>query len=170
MTEPQPHLLPTRGTTLVMVALVGAALGWSFARMAYDSLPALPWFGSAALLALAVAEFALGRHTRARLERREGTEPVEPLLVARYAALAKASSLAGAAYFGVFAGVGVWLLRYPSGVEAVESDLPIVGLALAAGALLVAGALFLEYACRIPPSSDDDGGPSRPDADPNEPG
>ena len=66
----------------------------------YFELPALPVLPALTLLALAIVEFVLAQQTRARIERKPGRPPVEPLAVARYVVLAKASSLAGAIFAG----------------------------------------------------------------------
>ena len=51
------------------------------------------------------------QHPEARIERKPGREPVDPLAVARFVVLAKASSLAGAIFAGFYAGAaasGCW--------------------------------------------------------------
>lgn len=153
--EPRPHLYPTKWTTLVAVAAVSAVLGWVLTRHYYADFPRLPWFGSAALLALAVLEVATTVHIRRRLGRDARTDPIEPMTVARSAVLGKASALVGAVYAGAFVGIGGWLLSHRD-VRAAEQDTPMALLAVGAGVALLAAALWLEHVCRIPPTSADD--------------
>src|SRR5262249_59640930 len=91
-------MMPTRARTLVLTAMVCAAGMWLLLHEVYTSLPVLPWSGVPALALLAIAEAICGLSVRARLHGR-GT-PIPPIAVARLAALAKASSLAGAVLGG----------------------------------------------------------------------
>lgn len=144
-------MTPTRARTLVLTALICAVAMWLLLQQVYNSLPLLPWSGVPALGLLAVAEAITGRNVRARLRGR-GT-PIHPIAVARMAALAKASSLAAAFIGGLAAG----FLIYVSGSldkPAYRSDAVTAGVSLAAAALLVAAALYLEYGCRVPNSRD----------------
>ena len=63
------------------------------------------------LAVLAIAEFYLAAVTRARLAGRPGTRPVDPLVVARFVALAKASSIVGSLAAGGYAGYLLWVVR-----------------------------------------------------------
>ena len=75
------------------------------------------------LAALAVLEAYAAVNTRGRIERKPGRDPVNPLLVARFVVLAKASSLAAAIFAGFYAGLAGWLfLGKPT--EAAADDRP----------------------------------------------
>ncbi|NUS73043.1 MAG: DUF3180 domain-containing protein [Corynebacteriales bacterium] len=150
--EPRPHLLPTRPATLALIAFAAGVCGWVVVRSYYSDLPALPWIPSVILWSLTVVEFVLARTTTRRISRREF---IEPLAIARFAALAKASSILGAAYAGFFAGFAIWLFRYLEGVDAAQRDMWRCGVAVVVGVLLTGAALLLERACRIPPSGQD---------------
>jgi hypothetical protein len=108
------------------------------------------------LAVLAVAEALLAQNTGARIQRKPGTMPVDPLAVARYVALAKASSLVGALSSGFSAGLVGWLAV--AGTEAAHEDLPAGIGGLVAALMLVVAALWLERSCRIPerPDSEDE--------------
>lgn len=100
------------------------------------------------LLAVGVAVTAIT--TRNRLSRRPGTRPIAPMLVARYAALGRASSLGGSLVAGFYAGFSVWTFGEREVLPAARTDL-VVGLVTASlGLLLVAAALLLERVCRVP--------------------
>ncbi|MBV1853446.1 DUF3180 domain-containing protein [Catellatospora sp. NEAU-YM18] len=146
---------PTSAATLVVAALVSAAVAWLVISNWYGVMPDLPWLPAFTLLALAIVEFTLAQQTRARIERRPGRPPVEPLAVARYVVLAKASSLAGAIFVGFTAGLALWLLVDGHGMHA-ERDLPVAVVSMACSAALVGAALWLERACRVPKQPDQD--------------
>lgn len=153
--EPRPSIRPTNGATLVVAALASAALAWLAIDRFYGDIPTLPWLPAVTLAALAVAEGVAAQSTKARIERRPGRDPVDPLLVARLAVLAKASSLAGALFGGLYAGISVWLLIERQRLNHAAEDLPSALFGFAASALLVAAALWLERACRIPAAPDE---------------
>src|SRR5438093_12556780 len=93
---PQPRLRPTRAATLVVAAMATAALSWLGISHFYGDIPTLGWLPAITLFGLAALEAVAATNTRARIDRLRGTEPVDPLLVARYVVLANASALLGA--------------------------------------------------------------------------
>jgi hypothetical protein len=148
---------PTSFSVLIVAALAAAALAWLLLAAFYGSIgPKLPWSPAIVLAVLAVAEALLAQNTGARIQRKPGTMPVDPLAVARYVALAKASSLVGALSSGFSAGLVGWLAV--AGTEAAHEDLPAGIGGLVAALMLVAAALWLERSCRIPerPDSEDE--------------
>lgn len=141
-----------------MPALVCAIVMWLLLRLIYVSLPPLPWTGVPALLLLAIGEAWSGRLVRARLSgnpragRRQGT-PLQPISVARMAALAKASSLAAALISGLAAGFLIYVSG-SLGKPDFRADAVVSAAVLVSALVLVASALYLEYGCRVPPTSD----------------
>ncbi|MGB9378757.1 MAG: DUF3180 domain-containing protein, partial [Mycobacteriales bacterium] len=83
---------PTRVRDLALMAAATAVVAYVLVSSRYGSLPVLPWTSSAAVACLALGEGVAARGTRLRIARRPGTRPVQPLVVARLVALAKASS------------------------------------------------------------------------------
>jgi hypothetical protein len=150
-----PSMRPTSISVLVVAALVAAALGWLLLSFSYSLLPRLPWSPVLVLAVLAVGEGILAQNTGARIQRKPGAQRVDPLAVARYVALAKASALVGALSTGFSAGLLAWLAMEPT--EAARSDVPTAAAGLIAAAALVAAALWLERACRIPTEPDRNG-------------
>ncbi len=154
---------PTRLRTLVLVALVCAAAAWLLLRQIYAVLPPLPWTGVPALLLLAIAEAWSGRSLRTRLRGGPG-RPVQPIAVARMAALAKATSLAAALIGGLAAG----FLLFAAGSldkSAYRADTYTAAATLVSAVLLTAAALYLEHGCRVPnrgPDGDLPPGPKPP--------
>lgn len=154
--QPQPSVRPTRPATLFVAALAAAAVAWLLISRFYYSLPPnWPWLPALTLAALAVGEAVAAYGTKARIERKPGREPVEPLIVARLLALAKASSLAGAIFAGFYLGMSTWLLIERQRNDSAAQDLPAVLATFAASVVLVAAALWLERSCRIPKQPDE---------------
>ena len=75
---------------------------------------------------------------------------LHPVQVARAAALAKASSLTGAAVLGGYAGLLGWTAPRADTLAAAVDDLVVVSLSALAGLALLIAALLLERACRVP--------------------
>jgi len=146
---------PTNAATLVVAALAAAAAAWLLISRFYQNMPELTWLPAVTLAALAVAEGVAAHTTKARIEHRPGREPIDPLLVARFVVLAKASSLAGSLFGGFYAGLSVWLLIERQRLSHAVGDFPVALAGLVASALLVAAALWLERSCRIPAEPDE---------------
>jgi hypothetical protein len=145
---------PTKPSVLLVAGLAAAAGGWVLLSFFYSSMPALPWLPTITVAALAVVEGVLAQNTRARIERRPGHGRVDPLAVARYAVLAKASSLAGAIFAGFCAGLLAWLTLEPT--KAARDDVPAAIGGVVASLALVGAAVWLERSCRVPERPEDD--------------
>ena len=156
---PQPQMGPTSPAVLLVAGLSAAAAGWVLLSFLYARMPALPWLPTVTVAALAVIEAVLAQNTRARIQRRPGFPRVQPLAVARYAVLAKASSLAGAIFAGFCAGLFAWLALEPT--KAARDDVPAAIGGIVASLALVGAALWLERACRVPDRPEDDEPPRR---------
>ncbi|GII77539.1 hypothetical protein Sru01_25210 [Sphaerisporangium rufum] len=148
-------MTPSRPGVLVLLLAGFAAVTWAVLQQVYSDLPTVPWTAIPTLLLLAVGEAYSGWATRARIQRRPGTEPVEPLAVARLAALAKASAYVGAALAGIFAGFVLYVLPLFD-QDTPRRDLFLAGGSLVACVALVCAALFLEHCCRVPRDPDDE--------------
>ena len=167
---------PTRISTLVIIAVVCAAVGWVLLRAVYAKLPPLPWTGVPALLIAAAAEAWTGRDLRARIAGppRRGSgqgagrgsgqgagrdlKPPAPLFVSRMVALAKASSVAAAIIAGFAAGFDFYLAGSLTASVPREDALTAV-FTFVAAVLLGCAALYLENSCRVP----EDPGAPEPD-------
>jgi len=146
---------PTRLWSLLVVGAACAILTWLAVRATFANLPPLPWTAVPALLLLALGELLLGRNLRARLAGRPGAKPVQPMAVPRVVALAKASSVAAAA----FCGIGLGMLIYAIGSldkPVPRHDALAAGSTAVAAVALVAAALYLERSCRAPGLPDDE--------------
>jgi heme A synthase len=151
-------MTPTRPRLLVALVVVSAAVGWGVVRLvdayADRSLP-VPWTASLVMLLLAIALALWARGTRARLEHRPGTKPMDPVVAARSAALAMAASRTGAIVAGFYAGAAIGL--WPGWDVAYVRERIVISLVTVLFALLVVvAALWLERVCRVPPDSPED--------------
>ena len=154
-----PSMRPTSLSVLVVAGLAAAAVGWLLLSAFYTQMPRLPWLPIIVLGTLAVVEATLAQNTAARIQRKPGAGRVDALAVARYAVLAKASSLAGALFAGFSAGLLAWLALEPT--RAARDDVPAAIAGVAAALALVGAALWLERSCRVPDRPDQkDGGES----------
>lgn len=147
---------PTRVRDLAVAAVLTGVFSYVLVAAYYGDLPALPWTSSAAIACLAVAEGVTARSTRLRIARRPGTRPVQPLVVARLVALAKASALVGAVLAGGWLGAFVYTFLARDQLVAANRDAVVSGLGVLAALLLVGAALWLEQSCRTPRSPEDD--------------
>lgn len=145
---------PTRWYTLLLTAVVAGAVVYAWTRSSYDSNPRPSTTTVVGIGILAVAVMYIAFMTRARLEGRAGTRPIDPLVVARFAALAKAASIVGALGTGGYAGFIIWVARIDS--PTANTDTGVAAFGVGVSILMLGGALFLEHVCRVPKQDDDD--------------
>ncbi|WP_261556800.1 DUF3180 domain-containing protein [Frankia tisae] len=140
---------PTRPRDLVLAAVLFGILGYLLLWWAYRSIPTLPRTASLSVVVIGVIELQVAAQTRRRLEGRPGTRPILPLTVARLAALAKASSVVGAALAGAWAGVLGYTAPRTDEFPTAGGDAITAGFGLAAAVVLLVGGLVLERVCRV---------------------
>ncbi|MFI9595781.1 DUF3180 domain-containing protein [Nonomuraea sp. NPDC052265] len=145
---------PTHPGRLAALLAVVALVVWAAVRHFYSDLPIMPWTAIPTVLLLALGEGYSGWVTKARIARKPDTKPVEPLAVARLAALAKASAYAGAVFAGMFAGFAAYTLQIFDR-ETPRSEFFVAAGSFVACVVLVCAALYLEHCCRIPKDSED---------------
>ncbi|MFG2820668.1 DUF3180 domain-containing protein [Kitasatospora sp. NPDC048365] len=155
---------PIRLRLLLAVTGVTGVLAWGGARL-WDSLgtmPGVPVYAPIVLAAVAVVLLAVAISLRARLkamrERQPGAKRVDPLAAARALVLGQASALVAAVVTGLYGGIGVVLLGQLD-VSARRDQAITAGLAVLAGAAVMAVGLWLQHICKLPEDHDD---PRRP--------
>ncbi len=147
---------PTRPRDLFAVALVAAIAAYVLVRLNYGSIPALPRFAGVAAAVLGIAEAVFGYGLRARIQAnstpgsRASRPPVPPLTAARAVMTAKASALAGAALAGLWFGLLAYVLPDSGMISAARSDTATAVIGLCCAAVMLVGALYLEFCCRAP--------------------
>ncbi|MEU4571033.1 DUF3180 domain-containing protein [Nonomuraea sp. ATR24] len=145
---------PTRPGVLVGLIVVVALIAWGVVRLVYVDLVLVPWTAIPTMLLLAIGEAYTAWMTKARIARKPGTKPVEPLAVARLAALGKASAYGGAVFAGLFGGFALHTVQLFAKETPRSEFFVSTGSFLSCVALIVA-ALFLEHACRVPKDPED---------------
>jgi hypothetical protein len=152
---------PTRRRDLALAALLAGVIGYVVTRHSYADLPSPTLYSLLWVALLTIAEVYIALVTRSRLAGRQGTRPINPLVVARIAALAKATSVVGALAVGAYAGFFGWVIQLES--TAATRDTRTSGIGVGLSVLLIAAASFLEHVCRVPRDPDDS---LPPDEDP----
>jgi hypothetical protein len=145
---------PTRRRDLGLAVVLAGVLAYLVTRHSYADLPSLTPYSLLWVALLAITELYIALVTRSRLAGRHGTRPINPLVVARIAALAKATSVVGALAMGAYAGFFGWVLQLESTVATRDTRTAAIGVGLSV--LLIAAAGFLEHVCRVPHDPDDD--------------
>jgi hypothetical protein len=144
---------PTRAAALVALVLVAGAASYVLARLFYADVQSPPTLAPVWILLLALAEGYTAQLTRGRLAGRPGTKPINPIVVARLAALAKASSPVGALATGAYAGF-LGKVATTAG-DAARQDTRTAIAGVVCGLALIAAALLLERVCRVKPPADE---------------
>lgn len=145
-------MTPTRLRTLALIALIAAVAGWVVVTLV-DALLGrflpVPWTAALAIALLTAFLLVWGLLAKPRLQGQPGVERLEPVVAARTAALALASSRTGAAVFGFYAGVAIGLVPYLDTQAGRDYAWSAAGASLASIALVIV-ALWLERMCRLP--------------------
>ncbi|MCA1823590.1 MAG: DUF3180 domain-containing protein [Frankia sp.] len=141
---------PTRPRLLVATFVVAGVACYGLLLGFYADLPPLRRTWSASLFVLAAAEFFLAPATRARIAGRPRTRPIMPIVVARTAALARASSAVGAAVGGGWLAALLFTTANRPRFRTAGADAITAAIGFAGALLLIVAALLLERACRVP--------------------
>jgi hypothetical protein len=138
---------PTRAPLLAALVIVAGVAAYVLTRLFYSDVQSPPTFAPLWLLLLALAEGYTAQLTRSRLAGRTGTKPIDPIVVARLAAMAKASSPVGALASGAYAG---FLAKVATTAgEAAHRDTRTAIAGVVCGVALLVAALLLERVCRV---------------------
>jgi hypothetical protein len=148
---------PVRTTRLGVLAgllLLGGALGWSGVAVLQATgavVGRAPWSAAGGLAFFAALLFAGAWYMYDRVHRKR--RRVDGLTAVRLLALAKASAIVGALVAGVYAG---FALRYVPDYDVPDSRERVIrgGVTALTALLVVAGALLLERACKVPRDRD----------------
>jgi len=149
----------TKVSMLVVLAILAAAVGWSFAQLwptfFGQGMPVA--FGSAIAMILVFFTLLIWTlMTRARLKPGATINRLHPIVAARTAALAMSASRVGSLAFGFY--VGVLLANVVADYSSAGTDrIRISAITALASLLTAAVAIWLERICQIkePPSNSD---------------
>ena len=149
-------LTPTRMSMLSALFALTTSFGWSTARLwprLFGQQPDVPWPAAATMCVLAVTLLVWTLIARKRLQPEKGKPRMHPLVAARTAALAMASSRVGALTAGYY--LGFALVAFELRTESHGSKRLLISAVTCLASLAVAAiALWLERLCRIAPPSD----------------
>jgi MFS family permease len=162
--------------TLIGLFAAAAALAWAASGL-WDSLghtlPAVPLLAPVILALIAAVLLATALSLRSRLkaqrERRPGARPVDRMMAARAVVFGQASALVSSLVCGLYGGFGLFLAMHKLDIANRRDQAIYAGIAVLAGAAVVAAAFFLERVCRLPDGNGDDearGGGNGPHAEP----
>jgi hypothetical protein len=147
----------TRIRDLLAVGLLAAIAGYVLVRLNYGRMPVLPRLAGVVATLVGLAEAVAGWGLRSRIRaaaqpRRDQPQvrPVPPLTAARAVLAAKATSLAGAAFAGLWLGLLAYVLPASDDLVAAGADTVTSLIGLVGALVMIAGALFLEHCCRAP--------------------
>ncbi|MBT0767704.1 DUF3180 domain-containing protein [Kineosporia sp. J2-2] len=146
-----PTVLAAVASTVICWVLLDAWTGQG------NTAPPLPWTALFAMVALVLVVIAAGlpmrRWQRTDPSARQTMKPIDPMVAARTAVLAKAAAYGGAVILGWYLSQGLILLPDLVGDRRTRFFTALVA-ALAALALTVAGFLVQRW-CRVPPDDDE---------------
>jgi hypothetical protein len=155
---PPGSVRPTSARLLLGAVAAGAALGWfggALLERSTAAVPTVPWTSVLVLVFAAAVLGSLAWNTWRTVHRQRRW--IEPHRAVSYLLLAKASSLVGALVAGGYVAFGA---RFLDDLTAPLPQERVVraGLVALAAVLVVATALLLERACRVPkrPEEDED--------------
>lgn len=150
-----PEIQPTKRSTLAALFVGSAVIGWIVVSQFYGEIPRLRWYMPLWAGILAAAEVVFAINLRARITRKKGAEPADPIVAARALALAKASAYIGSIVAGLWLGFAAYAGSQWGYLASAKADAVI---ALVGGGLAIALALagfWLEQCCRVPNDDSD---------------
>lgn len=146
--EPEGTLRPLSYAAVTAWAVVGLVLGWLWhpvAERLSGTAPVVSWAQPAALWLVAVAIWITWRQTHRAVQVRH--ERLEPHRAVNRLVLSRASALVGALVAGGYAGYALSWIGDPA--ELADQRILRSLVAVAAGVVIVVGALLLERACKV---------------------
>ncbi len=147
----------TNITALVGVAGFFAAAALILVRRFYGSWQTISPLWSLPLWAVAaMCAFLAVMVRRRRKEGRVGLDrsQINPMMMANFMVIAKASAWSGAIIGGWFLGLAVWVLPRMNTLTAAQADLPGVIAGTLGGVALAVAGVILERSCEVSPPAE----------------
>lgn len=151
-------------STLALVALVAAVAAYVLTGNFLGPLTPIG-FGWVTLVVVAVIDAVLAVRIRAAISGGSvglDRSQMNPLTIARSAALGQASAVLGAAASGFGVGLTLFFLLRLGELAVADQELPAAVAVLVSGAALCGAGLYLEHSCRTPPDEDENHGLAQP--------
>ena len=144
---PERRLRPTSPATVGISVIAGLVAGWLFRPLSdrVGTPPVVTWLQPLTLLLIGVILLATARATHRALQVHR--QWLEPSRAVNRLVLARTCVVVGGLVAGGYAGYAVSWLGVPG--ELADERILRSLLSAAAGAVIVAGALLLERACRV---------------------
>lgn len=165
MSEQEGRLRTTAATTLAIVGLIGLAVGGVIRPLIERGngvAPTVPWAASLTLAFLAAVLGGLAWTTYRTIHQQR--RRIEPQRAVNLLVFGKASAIAGAAVAGGYLGYALSWIDSADDAALPRERLVHSLVACAAAAVVMAGGLLLERACRVP-GDEDEGGSGEPGAE-----
>ncbi|KQB86192.1 DUF3180 domain-containing protein [Corynebacterium lowii] len=148
--------LKALGAAGVFVAALAAIATWRF----YGVLGAIPVTVSVTLWVMAVVCLYLALKVRSR--RKDGRigmdrSQLNPVMVAQFLVVGKASAWTGSLVGGAYVGMGIYILPQAGRLVAAANDVPGVVASALGGIALAAAGVFLERNCEVSPPPGSEG-------------
>jgi hypothetical protein len=141
-----PLMRRTRWTDLLAPFVVVGITTYVLLKFSYTSYLQLKYLTPVPIAGLALIELVAARRVRAVVRHDPRVRPMAAIVIARWVALGKASSVVGAGVAGGAVGIIVRLLPDVRMVDLAGHDATVSALLLAASLLLVLAGLLLERA------------------------
>ncbi|MCX7445422.1 DUF3180 domain-containing protein [Corynebacterium sp. P7003] len=145
--------IPLLVITTLFAAGVAAILTWRF----YASFIPISVTASVTPWLMAGLCGVLARRVRVHLDKgRIGLDrsQLNPITVAQWLVIGKASAWTGSVVGGVYLGIAAYVVPRAGTLSAAADDLPGVVLSLLGGAAMAVAGVILERSCEVPPPSD----------------
>jgi hypothetical protein len=155
-TEQDGRLRTTSAATLVVLALIGLAIGGVIRPLVERGdgvAPTVPWAAPLTLGFLAAVLLGLAWTTYRTIHQHH--RRIEPQRAVNLLVFGKASALVGAAVAGGYLGYGLSFAQSADDAALPRERLVHSLVAAAASAAVMIGGLLLERACRVPGDGDD---------------
>lgn len=141
-----PLMRRTRWTDLLTPFVVVGITAYVLLKFSYHSYLELRYLTPVPIAALALVELVAARRVRAVVRHDPRVRPMAAIVIARWVALGKASSVVGAGVAGGAVGMVVRLLPDVDTVDLARHDATVAALLFAASVLLAGAGLLLERA------------------------
>lgn len=141
-------------SSLLVWAAVAAFCAWLMVSSFYSTLADFTVWVSIPVILLAIVDGALAIYIHRAIDRNrlgQDRHQLHPVRAARAFVVGRASAFAGAIFFGVGVGSGIFVWPRVHVLAAAQADSPGLIVFTVSGFLLAAAGVALERSCQVPP-------------------